>query len=424
MSQLETQHYRRNFVLIVADYVLFGMAMSLVNASTVLPELVRRLTNSAPLVGLVIAVWNGTWLVPQLWAAQALSHHVYKKPAMLIAGLIGRPAFLIISAGLLAGASERPVIMIGLLLASILLFWCADAFCTIAWFDIVAKAVPVERRGRLFGLAQVLSGLLALGVAAFVSLMLGPGGPPFPSNYAWLFGLASALVLVGLGALAVMHEPPERAPQEQVGWQIFISQLVVLLRQDAAFRQVIAGRLLDGLSALAMPFFVIYASDVLRQGPQMIGLFIAAQTVGGMVASVGLGALAERVGFGAVIRVAVVANLSGPLMALLTYPWREATWLWAPYSWVFVAMGAANSAVMLGWMNYVLEIAPPGQRPVYTGLTNTLTGLLIPVPILGGWLLQATSYPVLFAAAAAGPLLALGLVRTLPVPVATKGNAE
>jgi hypothetical protein len=64
-------------------------------------------------------------------------------------------------------------------------------------------------------------------------------------------------------------------------------------------------------------------------------------------------------------------------------------------------------------MNYVLEIAPPGQRPTYTGLTNTLTGLLLPVPILGGWLLQSTSYPVLFAVSAVGPLLAWGLARSL-----------
>jgi len=45
-----------------------------------------------------------------------------------------------------------------------------------------------------------------------------------------------------------------------------------------------------------------------------------------------------------------------------------------------MAMGVSTSALMLGWMNYVLEIAPPGQRPTYTGLSNTLTGLLIPAP--------------------------------------------
>lgn len=414
MDVHQPQHYRRNFTLIVTDYVLFGVGMNLLGVSTVLPAFMRHFTESAPIVGLIVAVWNGAWLVPQLIAAQALSHRAYKKPALIAGGLAGRPAFLIVTLALLSGAANHPTLIISLLLASIMFFWFADALCSIAWFDIVAKVIPAERRGRVFGLAQILSGVLALGVAAFVSLMLGPSGPPFPFNYAWLFGLSSLVTLTGLGALALVHEPPENTPPEHTSWQIYFSQLGRLLRSGSTFRQVIAARLLDGFAALATPFFIVYAGDVLGYGPETVGLFIAAQTIGAMIASFGMGALSERVGTGVVIRVAVVANLTGPIVALLTYPMRGVSWLWLPYAWVFVVLGIVNSAVMLGWMDYILEIAPPGQRPMYTGLANTLTGLLIPVPILGGWLLQSTSYPVLFAAAAIGPLLALGLTRRLP----------
>ena len=49
------------------------------------------------------------------------------------------------------------------------------------------------------------------------------------------------------------------------------------------------------------------------------------------------------------------------------------------------------------------------------GLTNTLSGLLVLVPLVGGWILEHTSYPLLFSLAAvgtlAGALLALGLAR-------------
>jgi len=65
-------------------------------------------------------------------------------------------------------------------------------------------------------------------------------------------------------------------------------------------------------------------------------------------------------------------------------------------------------------MNYILELAPPAQRPTYMGLSNTLGGVLVVVPMLGGWLLQATSYPVLFAAAAVGPAVAWGIALGLP----------
>jgi MFS family permease len=71
---------------------------------------------------------------------------------------------------------------------------------------------------------------------------------------------------------------------------------------------------------------------------------------------------------------------------------------------------------MLGFLSFILEISPPGQRPTYMGLTNTLTGALVLMPVLGGFVLQRTSYPVLFAAAAGGTLAAALLALRLPNP--------
>jgi len=82
-----------------------------------------------------------------------------------------------------------------------------------------------------------------------------------------------------------------------------------------------------------------------------------------------------------------------------------------------------EGSIMLGFINYVLEISPAGQRPTYMGLTNTMTGLLIAVPMLGGLLLQATSYPVLFALAAAGTLGGALIALGLPNPRKEKGAA-
>ena len=79
---------------------------------------------------------------------------------------------------------------------------------------------------------------------------------------------------------------------------------------------------------------------------------------------------------------------------------------------------------MLGFMNYLLELAPPGHRPTYMGLSNTLGGLLVIVPMLGGWLLQATSYPVLFVAAAVGPLVAWVMAMGLPTSHQTENSSS
>ena len=69
-----------------------------------------------------------------------------------------------------------------------------------------------------------------------------------------------------------------------------------------------------------------------------------------------------------------------------------------------------------GFLNFILELAPVEERTTYIALTNTLCGVLLVVPFLGGWILQATSYPVLFAVTAIGTTLALVLSFRLKEP--------
>jgi hypothetical protein len=73
---------------------------------------------------------------------------------------------------------------------------------------------------------------------------------------------------------------------------------------------------------------------------------------------------------------------------------------------------------MLGFYNYMLEIAPNDQRPVYIGLGNTIMGLLTLAPTLGGWLLERTSYTVLFALVSG--LIGLGAIATLTLKPASQ----
>ena len=87
-----------------------------------------------------------------------------------------------------------------------------------------------------------------------------------------------------------------------------------------------------------------------------------------------------------------------------------------------MAIGALNSSMMPGFINFVLELAPPEERATYIALTNTLCGVLLVAPFLGGWLLQATSYPVLFAVTAVG--IALGLVLTFRLEEPRQMNNE
>lgn len=83
-------------------------------------------------------------------------------------------------------------------------------------------------------------------------------------------------------------------------------------------------------------------------------------------------------------------------------------------TWIFLVIGAVRSSALLGHYNYVLELAPVGKRPTYMGLFNTMSGILVLLPTLGGWLLEEASYSILFLITAVGLVMAHVLSMGLP----------
>jgi hypothetical protein len=328
---------------------------------------------------------------------------------------------LVVALGLWAGLGRYPAAMLGLFFACLGLFAATDGVASVAWFDIFARAIPLKGRSRLMGMAQFTSGLAGIGVGTLIGLILDRR--PFPDDYALLFTLAGVALIPSAVAIILMREPPPEhaAPQagggSQGGW-------LRLLVDDPAFRRLMICRLLVGMMGLATPFYVVHASDVLRLPLSIVGGFVVAQTVAGMVASAVLGLVSERWGPRYVARIGSAAAAIGPLIALAAHLGGSGGRLAPAYPSVYVALGVINSAWMIGFFNYLLEIAPQGMRAAYVGLGNTLMGLLTLAPIAGGWLLEATSYPTLFGVTAAivaiGSLLTLGLKppqRGAPVPV-------
>jgi ABC-type sugar transport system substrate-binding protein len=75
-----------------------------------------------------------------------------------------------------------------------------------------------------------------------------------------------------------------------------------------------------------------------------------------------------------------------------------------------------EASILLGYFNYVLDIAPEAERSTYIGLTNTLAGLLAAAPLVGGWILEQTSYTFLFGLTAILVLPGVLVALTLPKP--------
>jgi len=120
-----------------------------------------------------------------------------------------------------------------------------------------------------------------------------------------------------------------------------------------------------------------------------------------------------------VIRLAGGLAVAAPMLALgmpWLRAWSSAELLPYVYALIFSILGALVNANMAGFMNYILEIAPAGDRPIYVGLANTLSSLVLVAPFLGGWVLQGTSYTTLLLATGATCLAGLILSGWLEEP--------
>ena len=387
---------RWNFFAYMIDIISFSFALSFISIDTIAPAMVSQVTSSALLVGLVGTVFRGSWLIPQLAIAQAIKDKPRKKP-YLIPGIIGRIAALgILIAALFSGAAIRSGLLLVIVYASLSLFAISDGIIAVAWFDILARAIPVQRRGRLFGIGQAVGRLMGMGAGVIVASVLGNPALEFPFNYGLLYVLATIGLVPSAIALLVLREPSpdgsveQESAEESIGW-------FAALRSDRTFRRLMSCRILVSTLLLASSFFVVHAAEVAHLPDSVIGRFVTAQMLGGLVASLVLGWVSERFGPRTVIRIGTGLSALAPILGILSDLVDGSTLI---YYGIFIALGVWYSIWSLGFFNYLLEIAPEHLRPVYIGAGNTIVGVTTLAPIAGGWLLGLTSYRGLFAVTA------------------------
>lgn len=423
-----TPHYARNLIAFTGDTVAFIVATSFIDTTTVLPAFASLLTSSAPLIGLISTMQSGGWLFPQLIAANYVANKPYKKPYILRPLLIGRPVYLLLAAITLLWARSHPALTLMALYLATAIFYTADGLASVPWFDVLGKAIPGRRRGRYLALAQVSAGILSIGAGLAVRRLLDPqSGLAFPRNYSALFAIAFGFYTLSTFFLLLIKEPVETTHTERTAWRQYLPMLVETLRRDHVFRRVIIGRLLAGLAGMAVPFFILFGTEALRLSQAIVGVSLTAQVVGRVLGGLLLGLGVEKLGHRLTLLGGLTLTSLAPALALLislAHTALSPAWVMYLFPAIFFFIGVSMNTVMWGFTNYVLDIAPPQERATYVGLANTLTGLLIIAPPLGGAILQLTSFPVLFALAFGIYLLALLTARKLPPVVGAQAATD
>ncbi len=423
---------RRSLLLLGADYVGFGVAMAFLGPTTILPALVRLLGGGPIVVGSLGTIQSGGWLLPQVLAGRWVANQPRVRRQILLPAYAGRFVLILAVPAVWWLASRSPGLALAGLLLGYISFVVGDALSSVGWIELLGKVVPLERRGRFVGAGQALVGLLGMIAGLVVRGILARPGSLVVSHL-MLVSLAALFFMLGTTGTVLVREPPGAMQEErQPAWRDYLPRLAAILRRDRRFAWLVAVRWLAGLGDMAGTFYTPFASDRMRIPEQAIGLFVSAGVLGGLLSGVFLGYLSDRRGSARVIAAALALRCLCPTLALLAaaaLP-RASQLAVGTFFLIFTLAGMANGGYMIGFMNYILEIAPPHERGSYVALANTLGGLLLVAPLVAGWLVQVASYEVLFAITLGLGLCGLAMALFGPQrfvalrPAATSGANE
>ncbi len=383
---------RWNFTVNVLDITFITLGFSMISRDTVIPVLVSTLTDSKIVIGLIPALWAMGYYLPQLLMANFTEGLRYKKPFVVIVSGIGeRLPYLAMGLAIWFWAIDRPTWAVVVILGGLLTASGAAGIATPAWYDMIAKVIPVNRRGIWSGLGHSLGAGLGVIGAYFVGRILV--SMAYPYNYAVLFFVASIWIFLSWVALTLNREPPSEFVKEKITTRQYLRRLPSVLRRNPNYTRFLISRSTIQLGAMATGFYMVYGTERFAIDGATVGaltgVLIGTQAVMNLV----WGSLGDRFGHKPVLTTAAFLLALGSLLA-----WQSQSVIWLGV--VFFLLGSYVAADMVSALNIILEFCTPEDRPTYIGLTNTLLAPVVTVaPILGGWLAEVSGYPVLFATA-------------------------
>lgn len=408
---------RRNVLLLGFDIAMFMTAIGLLGPTTLVPLFVSKLTDNPLAIGMLSAAFQLGWF-PQLFAAGYVERSARKLPAVIGYTVVERiPALGLALCALAAagGLDGGPLVAAPIIIAAVYLSRfvqsIAAGLALTPWLDLVARAVPAERRGSFMGNWTMVGNVLGIGTAALAAPLLE--WLPFPYGFAACFGLAFVVLMFGLVPLFLVVEPPGPPPRPPRPFVHHLGELTAVLAGDAPFRRFLIGLSLAGLGTMATGFLVVYAVQRLGASDELAAWYTVALLAAQVFANVALGRLADRRGFVAVGKATALSSAGMAAFALVA---PGPLWLIAS----FALIGIGQAGTMLAKLTGPMDFAPPDRRPTYIALCGALVSLAAAVgPLIGGPIVAWAGYEALFGVGAACSLaavFALGPVNGRPRP--------
>jgi MFS family permease len=273
----------------------------------------------------------------------------------------------------------------------------------VGWQDMIAKIIPVERRGRFFGITNFVGNGAGILGALAVPFVLSKF--TFPLGYVISFAVAAVLIFISWVFLSLAREPAVPNSKPPVSHLDYVRSLPEVLRRDRNFRRYLLAQIVYSLSGMATGFLAVYTVQTWKLSDARASGFTVALQIGLALANLFFGFFSDRKGHKLSLEICMTLSALALLLAILA----PSPWWFFP---IFFLRGAVDAGIFISGISIVYEFTDAENRATYIGLANTIPGVAGAIaPLIGGWLAGAMSYRAMFILAATIGAVSWGILR-------------
>ncbi len=407
----------RNYRWNLGMHLLYGLlgttGWRLITAPTFVPEYMFRLGGSNLAVGLLLFAGGLARFLSPLAGAAVVAHRPLVKRAAIVIGSGMRFQVLGMALAALLLPPAANFIAFFVLYCG---FNVLNGLQAVIYGLLMAKVIPLARRGRFVGLRDFAGGSTAAAVAWVAADVLR--NLQFPASYGVTYLIAFAFTSLGLLCFAAIREPRSPVVDAPRSFRDMLRAVPSLLAADRAFAAYCAARGAGALALMAAPFFIIAAARWLPHDPGNIGRLSVAYFLANTAANLLWGQLADRAGFRMVFVTAATVWLAALAFAL------TAPATFAAAIFLFVLVGCGQGGMQMASINMVYEFGDDARLGMRIAVVNALGELMAAIaPLLGGAIADRWSYEALYEVAmgcaiAAGAIMWTWVRRAVPRPSA------
>ena len=383
---------RRNYLGQYLHGMLGMTGFRLVNTPTFLPAYLHQVSGSNAIVGLGLALQQVGGIISPIFGATKVEHRTRVMPAAIWMGSLARLAVLGMA---IAGWLLKGPALTGALLLMMLLFGLFMGAQRVVFSLLIAKVIPISRRGRL----QAWRNTTGSAIAAVLAYFAGKyfiGHNMFGNGYSTSFTVAFVLTSMGLWCIQfLVREPEPPTTRTQSGFRERFKELPRLISHDRSYAFFLIVQMTAVSARIATPFYILYVGQKLHlhgavQMGAMLGLLSTAFMMGDMLSNLIWGYIGDKTGFRFVLLLSLVTWVAATVLLMNV----GVSFLIAA---AFFGLGAAQAGYNMAAQTMILEFGVRDDLPMRIAVSATAESITATIgPLVGGGLADLLGYDVVF----------------------------